>query len=114
MPINHQMQEFCQVYCEVIKAVAGQSVSQDTEPEKPSVIKKEMILEPEDSYELAQVFAEFNASKLPSSTECAFKPAENRTTAGSALTSELVLTIDSKDQTASKTFYHQFCNAAYC
>ena len=107
MPINHQIKEFCQVYCEVIKAVAGQSISQDTEPEKPSVIKKEMILEPEDGYELAQVSAEFNASKLPSNTECAFKPSENRTTAGSALTSELVLTIDSKEQIASKTVLPQ-------
>ncbi len=82
-PINQQIQEFCQTNYEL----------QSKESEKPSVIKKEVILEPEDGCELAQMFAEFNASKLPSGTECVFNPAE----------SELVLTIDSNGQTAGKT-----------
>lgn len=103
MPINRQVQKFSQAYCEGIKAVAGQSASQNTEPEEPSVIKKEMVLEPKDGCEFAQIFAEFNALKLPSSTECALSPAENQTTTGCVQTSGLVQTIDSNDQNAGET-----------
>jgi flagellar hook-length control protein FliK len=76
-PIAQQMQEFCQVYCEGIKAAVGKSSSQNAETPKTSVAKK-TNLELTDGSEVAQVFAGFKVSKSSSSTDCASKQAGNK------------------------------------
>lgn len=88
-PIGQQVQEFCRLYHEGIKASAGQSASQNTELQKPSVAKK-MIPGSKDGSEL---LVGFEASKPSSGTNGASKQD----------TGKLVLLVDAKNQTGGKT-----------